>query len=90
MQSQYHGVHAFFYLHVLIITRIQFTKLSCTGSLYFYWRRIAAASVKKLKRLFPNASMINSYGPTEATVVVTYIEITNEIVAAYPQSLPIG
>lgn len=56
----------------------------------FIGEELPAASVKKLKRLFPDAKIINSYGPTEATVVVTYIEITNEIVAAYPQSLPIG
>lgn len=45
--------------------------------------------VKKLKSLFPQAVIMNTYGPTEATVATTMIEITSEIVAKY-ESLPIG
>lgn len=56
----------------------------------FIGEELPSASVKKLKRLFPVSKIINSYGPTEATVVVTYVEITNEILTIYPQALPIG
>ncbi|CAH2713011.1 D-alanine--D-alanyl carrier protein ligase [Neobacillus rhizosphaerae] len=38
---------------------------------------------------FPKAKIFNTYGPTEATVAVTSIEVTAEILATY-QNLPIG
>ena len=46
-------------------------------------------TVKKLRNAFPELKVINSYGPTETTCVVTYIEITDEILFAN-KSLPIG
>jgi D-alanine--poly(phosphoribitol) ligase subunit 1 len=42
-----------------------------------------------LKQLFPNARIMNAYGPTEATIVTTLVEITEEIISNYPL-LPIG
>lgn len=42
-----------------------------------------------LKQLFPDARIMNAYGPTEATIVTTLIEITEEIIRDYPL-LPIG
>ncbi len=42
-----------------------------------------------LKQLFPEARILNAYGPTEATIVTTLIEITEEIIRDYPL-LPIG
>lgn len=42
-----------------------------------------------LKERFPIARVINTYGPTEATVAITSIEITPEILAKYDR-LPIG
>lgn len=42
-----------------------------------------------LKQLFPEARIMNAYGPTEATIVTTLIEITAEIIRDYPL-LPIG
>jgi D-alanine--poly(phosphoribitol) ligase subunit 1 len=42
-----------------------------------------------LKQLFPEARILNAYGPTEATIVTTLIEITDEIIRDYPL-LPIG
>ena len=45
--------------------------------------------VKKLNSLFPNATILNTYGPTEATVATTLIPVTPEIVAKY-EYLPIG
>lgn len=42
-----------------------------------------------LKQLFPEARILNAYGPTEATIVTTLIEITAEIIRDYPL-LPIG
>ena len=44
---------------------------------------------KKLMRRFPNSKVINTYGPTESTVAISSIEISNEIVDKY-DPLPIG
>lgn len=38
---------------------------------------------------FPKAKVLNTYGPTEATVFVTSVEITAEL-AASPEPLPVG
>jgi D-alanine--poly(phosphoribitol) ligase subunit 1 len=42
-----------------------------------------------LKQAFKQVVLLNAYGPTEATIVTTLIEITDEIIQKYP-SLPIG
>ncbi|UOY92680.1 D-alanine--poly(phosphoribitol) ligase subunit DltA [Ectobacillus sp. JY-23] len=44
---------------------------------------------RQLSERFPNARIMNTYGPTEATVAVTEIEVTKEILDQY-QSLPVG
>lgn len=44
---------------------------------------------KVLLQLFNESRVLNAYGPTEATVATTLIEITNEIIEKCP-SLPIG
>lgn len=48
------------------------------------------ALVKQLRRRFPQAKIINSYGPTEATIATTVVEITDEILASESDLLPIG
>ena len=42
-----------------------------------------------LKKKFPDSHIFNTYGPTEATVAVTQVEITDEILEKYDR-LPIG
>ena len=42
-----------------------------------------------LKLYYPNASVINTYGPTEATVATTLIEIDEQVLAKY-NWLPVG
>ncbi|MBM7644850.1 D-alanine--poly(phosphoribitol) ligase subunit 1 [Scopulibacillus daqui] len=44
---------------------------------------------KQLLERFPEAEIINSYGPTEATVAVTSITIDKDIIEKY-DSLPVG
>lgn len=44
---------------------------------------------RQLKERFPKAQIFNTYGPTEATVAVTSIEVTDEILESC-QNLPIG
>ncbi|MDR0919549.1 MAG: D-alanine--poly(phosphoribitol) ligase subunit DltA [Oscillospiraceae bacterium] len=46
-------------------------------------------TVEKLFDRFPNASVINTYGPTESTVAVTSLKITKEINEKY-RPLPLG
>ncbi|WBM72307.1 AMP-binding protein [Buttiauxella sp. WJP83] len=46
--------------------------------------------VKHLRRLFPDAKILNSYGPTEATIATTVIEISDEILQEEGDLLPIG
>ncbi|MDR1027855.1 MAG: D-alanine--poly(phosphoribitol) ligase subunit DltA [Clostridiales Family XIII bacterium] len=47
------------------------------------------ATAVKLKERFPKARVFNTYGPTEATVAVTKIEITPEVLASC-ERLPVG
>lgn len=44
---------------------------------------------RQMLRRFPGAKIYNAYGPTEATVLVTAVEVTEELCAAQA-SLPIG
>lgn len=50
---------------------------------------VSLTLVKKIKKAFPTLKIINSYGPTEATIVVTYIEITDNIINNH-KTIPIG
>ncbi|WP_042147920.1 D-alanine--poly(phosphoribitol) ligase subunit DltA [Paucisalibacillus sp. EB02] len=47
------------------------------------------AVAKELKERFPRARIFNTYGPTEATVAVTSIEITEDLLAK-EKALPVG
>ncbi|AXK49040.1 D-alanine--poly(phosphoribitol) ligase [Aliarcobacter trophiarum LMG 25534] len=47
-------------------------------------------SVKRIKNSFPSSIVLNSYGPTEATVATTLIEITSDILEKYSKNLPVG
>lgn len=44
--------------------------------------------VKELKQRFPGATIINAYGPTEATIYASFAEITNDML--HGNSLPIS
>ncbi|ADO47045.1 AMP-binding protein [[Enterobacter] lignolyticus] len=48
------------------------------------------ALVKQLRRRFPQAKILNSYGPTEATIATTVVEITDSILNSENDLLPIG
>ncbi|HJV16022.1 MAG TPA: D-alanine--poly(phosphoribitol) ligase subunit DltA, partial [Bacillales bacterium] len=50
---------------------------------------LPVAIAQTLINRFPKAKIFNTYGPTEATVAVTSVEITPELVNEYP-SLPVG
>lgn len=50
---------------------------------------LPAALAKKLRQRFPDAVILNTYGPTEATVATTWIEINDAVLAAH-DPLPVG
>ncbi len=50
---------------------------------------LPAALAKKLRQRFPDAVILNTYGPTEATVATTWIEVTDAVLAAH-DPLPVG
>ncbi len=45
--------------------------------------------VKRLRERFPGAEVINTYGPTESTVAITDVTVTDEVCEAY-DPLPVG
>ncbi len=64
-------------------------KLPAFHSFLFMGEELPPRTCQQLYKQFPGARVMNAYGPTEATIVTTFVEITPEIVAQYP-SLPIG
>ncbi|MED4223989.1 D-alanine--poly(phosphoribitol) ligase subunit DltA [Neobacillus cucumis] len=59
-------------------------------SVFLFCGEILPVSVcQQLRERFPMARIFNTYGPTEATVAVTFCEITDEVLKEY-QTLPVG
>lgn len=55
----------------------------------FCGEELTHQTASKLNERFPQAHIINTYGPTEATVAMTSVEITPEMLSTYDR-LPIG
>ena len=55
----------------------------------FCGETLPPAVVRKLYDRFPNAEVVNTYGPTESTVAVTGVTITEEMCDRY-DALPVG
>ncbi len=55
----------------------------------FCGERLTKETAGKLMERFPNAKVVNSYGPTESTVAVTAVDITPEMLGS-EELLPIG
>lgn len=47
------------------------------------------ATARALRERFPGANVVNTYGPTESTVAVTEVTVTDAVLTAYPV-LPVG
>jgi D-alanine--poly(phosphoribitol) ligase subunit 1 len=63
--------------------------LNAVNTFLFCGEVLPHATAKNLKNNFPFARVINTYGPTEATVASTIIEITDNILNTY-NPLPVG
>jgi D-alanine--poly(phosphoribitol) ligase subunit 1 len=51
---------------------------------------LPAMTAKRILNSFPNSKVLNTYGPTEATVATTLVDITLAIIEKYSKSLPVG
>ncbi|MGT2744956.1 D-alanine--poly(phosphoribitol) ligase subunit DltA [Streptococcus phocae subsp. phocae] len=56
---------------------------------YFDGEELTVSTARKLFDRFPNARIVNAYGPTEATVALSAISITKDMLDSYTR-LPIG
>ena len=56
----------------------------------FCGEKLFSETVEKIHNNFKNAQVINTYGPTESTVMVTWDEITRELREKYKNNLPVG
>ncbi len=64
-------------------------KLKTLRCFFFMGEDLPNRTCTQLRKLFPACAILNAYGPTEATIVTTFVEITDDILSRYP-SLPIG
>ncbi|OEH82492.1 D-alanine--poly(phosphoribitol) ligase subunit DltA [Enterococcus rivorum] len=55
----------------------------------FCGEELLKATAEKLLTRFPTAHIYNTYGPTEATVAISGVEVTKELLQQYPR-IPIG
>lgn len=55
----------------------------------FCGEELPHATAEKLLERFPSAHLFNTYGPTEATVAISGIQVTKELLASYNR-IPIG
>ena len=56
----------------------------------FCGEKLFSSTVEKLMERFPHAEVVNTYGPTESTVMVTWMPLTRELLEKYPDNLPVG
>ncbi|VQL66317.1 D-alanine:Dcp ligase Dcl [Streptococcus pneumoniae] len=64
-------------------------KMSGITHFYFDGEELTVKTAQKLRERFPNARIINAYGPTEATVALSAVAVTDEMLATLKR-LPIG
>ena len=63
--------------------------LPSVGLFLFCGETLHHNTARELRRRFPHAVIANTYGPTEATVAVTYCEVTDAMLDD-PTPLPVG
>ncbi len=65
------------------------TRLNSVNFFLFCGETLTHSLASNLHKMYPNSIIYNTYGPTEATVATTKIEITKEILDKY-NPLPVG
>lgn len=65
------------------------TQLPFLHSFLFMGEELPIRTISTLKNNFKNTRVLNAYGPTEATIVTTFIDITEELLKKY-SAAPIG
>jgi D-alanine--poly(phosphoribitol) ligase subunit 1 len=65
------------------------THLPSINSFLFMGEELPVRTIGILKNNFKTTRVLNAYGPTEATIVTTFIEITDELLKKYTAA-PIG
>ena len=60
----------------------------CIKNFFFCGEKLTVSTAKELRRRFPKSRVINTYGPTESTVAVTEVLITDDMLEQ--KELPIG
>ena len=74
----------------LLSSEFTSTKLEALNTFLFCGEVLPGTTAKRILNSFPDSKVLNSYGPTEATVATTLVNITQEIIEKYPKSLPVG
>lgn len=73
----------------LMDPRFNGEEMTSLSHFLFCGEELTHGTAMKLRERFPQAKIFNTYGPTEATVAVTEIEITEDVLKNF-QRLPIG
>ncbi|MCG9803507.1 D-alanine--poly(phosphoribitol) ligase subunit DltA [Staphylococcus argenteus] len=73
----------------LLLPTLNEEQYGSLNEFFFCGEILPHRAAKALVSRFPNATIYNTYGPTEATVAVTSIQITQEVLDQYP-TLPVG
>ncbi|MGZ1739454.1 D-alanine--poly(phosphoribitol) ligase subunit DltA [Staphylococcus argenteus] len=73
----------------LLLPTLNEEQYGSLNEFFFCGEILPHRAAKALVSRFPSATIYNTYGPTEATVAVTSIQITQEVLDQYP-TLPVG
>ena len=75
----------------LYLTEPDFTgeQVPSVHSFLFCGESLPKMTAQRLLDRFPQARVLNTYGPTEATVATSLIDVTREVLAKYPE-MPVG
>jgi D-alanine--poly(phosphoribitol) ligase subunit 1 len=75
----------------LYLTEPAFTgeQVASVHSFLFCGEALPKMTAQRLLDRFPSARVLNTYGPTEATVATSLIDVTREVLAEYPD-MPVG
>ncbi|RDU98411.1 AMP-binding protein [Trinickia dinghuensis] len=74
----------------LLDPRFEQASLPSLSTFLFCGETLPVSLARRLRQRFPGARIINTYGPTEATVAATWIVVDDAVLEAHPVRLPIG